>query len=105
MVSVEAYISDGHLIIQVLDTGCGIAQEDLPNVKMKFYKANLQVRGSGIGLAVVDELIKMHNGSLDIQSKLGIGTTVTIALPVEVVEVENDNNLFDEILGEDKTDV
>ena len=105
MVSVEAYISDGNLIIQVLDTGCGIAQEDLPNVKMKFYKANLQVRGSGIGLAVVDELVKMHNGTLDIQSKLGIGTTVTIALPVEVVDVENDSNLFDEIIGEDISDV
>jgi len=105
MVSVEAFISEGNLIIQVLDTGCGIAQEDLPNVKMKFYKANIQVRGSGIGLAVVDELVKMHNGTLDIQSKLGIGTTVTIILPIEVVEVENDNNLFDEIIGEDISDV
>ena len=105
MVSVEAYISEGHLIIQVLDTGCGIAQEDLPNVKMKFFKANLQVRGSGIGLAVVDELIKMHNGTLDIQSKLGIGTTVTIALPVEVVEVHNEDSLINEIIGEDISDV
>ena len=105
MVSVEAFIDDEKLIIQVLDTGCGIAQEDLPNVKMKFYKANIQVRGSGIGLAVVDELIKMHNGTLDIQSKLGIGTTVTIVLPIEKVVIEDNVNLINDIIGDDLLDV
>ncbi len=105
MVSVEAIISEGQLIIRILDTGCGIAQEDLPNVKMKFYKANIQVRGSGIGLAVVDELVKMHNGTLDIQSKLGIGTTVTIALPVEVVEPQESEDYINNIIGDDTLDV
>ena len=105
MVSVEAFMAEDQLIIQIIDTGCGIAQEDLPNVKMKFYKANLQVRGSGIGLAVVDELIKMHNGTLDIQSKLGIGTTVTIALPIETVEVDENIGLINDIIGDDLIDV
>ena len=105
MVSVEAFIDDEKLIIQVLDTGCGIAQEDLPNVKMKFYKANIQVRGSGIGLAVVDELVKMHNGTLDIQSKLGIGTTVTIILPIEKVVIEENHNLINDVIGDDLLDV
>ncbi len=102
MVSVEAYTREKELIIKVRDTGCGIPQEDLPNVKKKFYKANIQVRGSGIGLAVVDELVKMHNGTLDIQSKLGVGTTVTITLPIDLVEpAESVNN----ILGEDISNV
>ena len=105
MVSVEAFIEQSQLIIQVLDTGCGIPQEDLPNVKMKFYKANIQVRGSGIGLAVVDELVKMHNGVLDIQSKLGIGTTVTITLPIEEVKIEENIGLINEIIGDDLLDV
>ena len=105
MVSVEAFIDGERLIIQVLDTGCGIAQEDLPNVKMKFYKANIQVRGSGIGLAVVDELVKMHNGTLDIQSKLGIGTTVTIILPIEEVKIDESINLINDIIGDDLLDV
>ena len=105
MVSVEAFIDGERLIIQVLDTGCGIAQEDLPNVKMKFYKANIQVRGSGIGLAVVDELVKMHNGTLDIQSKLGIGTTVTIILPIEEVKIDENINLINDIIGDDLLDV
>ena len=105
MVSVEAFIENSQLIIQVLDTGCGIPQEDLPNVKMKFYKANIQVRGSGIGLAVVDELVKMHNGTLDIQSKLGIGTTVTIALPIEEIKVEENIGLINDVIGDDLLDV
>lgn len=105
MVSVEAFIDGDRLIIQVLDTGCGIAQEDLPNVKMKFYKANIQVRGSGIGLAVVDELVKMHNGTLDIQSKLGIGTTVTVVLPIEEVKIDESINLINDIIGDDLLDV
>lgn len=67
--------------ISVRDTGCGIAPEDLPNVKKKFYKANQLVRGSGIGLAVADEIVSLHGGTLQLQSTLGEGTEVTILLP------------------------
>ena len=88
LVNVEATVEKGVLTISFLDTGCGIAPEDLPNIKKKFYKANLEVRGSGIGLAVVDEIIKLHNGLFEINSELDIGTTVTIVLPVEEVAVE-----------------
>lgn len=70
--------------ITVTDTGCGISAEDLPKVKEKFYKANQTVRGSGIGLAVADEIMQLHNGSLDIESGVGVGTTVTITVPVMI---------------------
>ena len=52
-------------------------------IKEKFYKANMTVRGSGIGLAVTNELIVLHGGELDIASEEGTGTLVTIFLPVE----------------------
>ncbi len=68
--------------IVVTDTGCGISADDLPKVKEKFYKANQTVRGSGIGLAVADEIMNLHNGSLDIESGEGVGTTVTLTFPV-----------------------
>ncbi len=68
--------------VTVTDTGCGIPAEHLPNVKKKFYKANQLVRGSGIGLAVADEITTMHGGSLELQSQEGVGTAVTITLPL-----------------------
>lgn len=87
------------LIISVSDTGAGISPEDLPHIKEKFFKANTTVRGSGIGLAVADEIIKLHNGELDIDSVLGEGTTVRITLPIERVERQST-----EKEGESKTD-
>ena len=68
--------------IIVADNGCGINAEDLPKVKDKFYKANQKINGSGIGLAVADEIIRMHKGTLDIESSPSVGTTVTITLPI-----------------------
>ena len=68
--------------IVVTDSGCGIPAEDLPRVKEKFYKANQSVGGSGIGLAVADEIMNLHNGKLDIESGEGVGTTVTLTFPV-----------------------
>ena len=71
------------MIVSVSDTGVGIAPEDLPKVKQKFYKANKTKHGSGIGLAVADEIITRHGGTLDIESEQGKGTTVTIMLPLK----------------------
>lgn len=68
------------------DTGNGISAADLPQVKMKFYKANTTRPGSGIGLAVADEIIEGHGGTLDIYSKEGFGTSVIITLPTEQKE-------------------
>lgn len=76
------------LIVTFSDTGKGIPPEDLPHVKEKFYKANTTVRGSGIGLAVADEIVKLHRGELDVDSVLGEGTTVRVTLPIEPVEYE-----------------
>lgn len=71
--------------VTVADTGCGIPAEHLPNVKKKFYKANQLVRGSGIGLAVADEILRLHGGALEIDSQEGVGTTVTISLPTSAL--------------------
>ncbi len=68
--------------IIVCDSGIGIAQKDLPHIKEKFYKADNNIRGTGIGLAVADEIIKMHSGEINISSEVSKGTTVEIILPV-----------------------
>ena len=77
--------------IAIIDQGCGISEEDLPHVKEKFYKANMSVRGSGIGLAVTNEIINLHGGSLDIDSVEGKGTMVTIFLPIDEIVEQPDN--------------
>ena len=87
VVSVQATMSDArHIEVDVSDTGCGISPQDLPKVKTKFYKANHTRRGSGIGLAVADEIVTLHGGKLEIFSEQGVGTTVTITLPVQKQE-------------------
>lgn len=66
----------------IRDQGRGIAPDDLDKVKQKFFKAQNSVRGSGIGLAVVDEIVQALGGKVEIESALGQGTTVSITLPV-----------------------
>ena len=95
-VTVQILNDLSNITVLISDTGCGIAPEDLPKVKEKFYKANQNVGGSGIGLAVADEIVQMHGGSLDIESGIGVGTTVKIQIPVyneaEVVNTEESIN-------------
>ena len=83
-IRIDAQIEDDNpkLWISVKDTGRGIPNDDLPRIKEKFYKADSSERGSGIGLAVADEIISMHDGELYIDSMFGVGTTVTVALPL-----------------------
>ncbi len=83
-VTIKAGVKDGRIRVSVKDTGCGIKESDLAKVKTKFYKANHTRRGSGIGLAVADEIIAMHGGKLEIYSAgEGKGTKVTITLPAK----------------------
>lgn len=86
-VVILAEVIKDSLVIYFTDTGCGISPEDIPRVKDRFFRASLTVHGTGIGLAVADEIIKLHNGTMEINSVLGEGTTITVTLPVEVSEL------------------
>lgn len=68
--------------IRVRDYGHGIPEGELPHVKEKFYKGSSKNRGTGIGLAVCDEIISRHNGQLKIQNAPGGGCLVTVVLPM-----------------------
>lgn len=78
--------------IVIKDTGVGIPAGDVDHVKEKFFKSNKTVRGSGIGLAVADEIIKQHQGLLFIESTEGVGTTVTIVLPLYEPPADTENS-------------
>lgn len=69
------------VVVRIRDYGPGIPEEELPHVKMKFYKGSSKARGSGIGLAVCEEIVSMHGGSLTLENAEGGGTLVTISIP------------------------
>lgn len=80
---IDASISyDGdNVIVRIRDYGPGIPEDELPLVKKKFYKGSASVRGTGIGLAVCDEIVEMHGGTLTLENAPGGGTLVTISIP------------------------
>lgn len=84
-ISVAAGQSDSMLFFSVSDTGVGIAEEDLDHVLQPFGQAraaaDITHPGTGLGLAICKHLAELHGGRLKLDSKLGIGTTVTVYMP------------------------
>jgi signal transduction histidine kinase len=80
---IEASIcsEDDDVVIRIRDFGPGIPEDEIPLVKKKFYKGSSKARGTGIGLAVCDEIVAMHNGTLTLENAEGGGTLVTVRLP------------------------
>lgn len=83
-VTVHAYVADNEAIIEVSDTGPGIEPTDLPHLFERLWRgsAGVAVSGSGIGLAVVRELVNAHAGAVDVRSEPGHGATFIIRLPL-----------------------
>ncbi len=81
-ITAEICLENENVVIRIRDFGQGIPEEELPLIKKKFYKGSSKARGSGIGLAVCEEIVSMHNGMLLIENAEGGGTLVTICLPV-----------------------
>ena len=74
-------------VFQVADTGIGIALDDIPKALTPFQQVDGELsrkyEGTGLGLPLTKSLVEQHGGSLDLQSRLGIGTTVTVRFPAE----------------------
>ncbi len=74
-------------VFQVIDTGIGIAFEDIPKALARFQQIDSGLdrkhEGTGLGLPLTKSLVEMHGGSLDLQSQIGVGTTVTVRFPAE----------------------
>ena len=89
--SVEVYVHGTS--IQIIDHGKGIPQEDLPRILEPFYMVDKsrskKQGGTGLGLALVNEIVKAHRGTLEIESTVNSGTTVTLSLPESMAEKRN----------------
>ena len=75
-----AYENDA-VVVRIRDFGPGIPEDEIPLVKKKFYKGSSKARGTGIGLAVCDEIVELHGGTLTLENAPGGGTLVTVRLP------------------------
>jgi cell cycle sensor histidine kinase DivJ len=91
-VGVSASTADGMVRIFVNDTGIGIADDDLARLGRPFVQVQndytRQFQGTGLGLSLVKGLVKLHGGTMSIESAPGLGTTVTVSLPAERPESE-----------------
>ncbi len=70
--------------VRIRDFGPGIPEDEIPLVTKKFYKGSSKARGSGIGLAVCDEIVQMHGGTLSLENAEGGGTLVTVRIPANI---------------------
>ena len=83
-VEVATQLAGREVVIEVRDTGLGIAAEDMPYLFDRFYRGKLtwQVRGSGLGLAIVKEITEVHKGRVEVDSQAGVGSTFRVYLPI-----------------------
>lgn len=84
---VDIKSSPTHVIIKFIDHGIGISSDDLVQIKKPFYRgANVHAyKGNGIGLSLVDRIVKMHHGNIQIMSEIGKGTQIQLQLPLRAV--------------------
>ena len=85
-VTVSATVEGSRLMLGITDTGVGISADDLKRIGDPFFQAGTTYQrrheGTGLGLSIVKGLVSLHNGEINVQSKMGEGTTVTVALPL-----------------------
>jgi cell cycle sensor histidine kinase DivJ len=86
-VTVSAFCEDAMLVVAIEDTGVGVDTADLPRLGDAFFQARASYDrrhdGTGLGLSIVNGLVDLHGGAIDIRSRLGVGTTVTVRLPID----------------------
>ncbi len=88
-IRVSGECRNGNVTIQVIDSGCGIPPDDCSKVFEKFYQVNSTLAsnrsGTGLGLYITKQIVDAHGGSIDVSSRLGVGSTFTITIPVKKV--------------------
>jgi len=82
-VTLSAQEMDGHVVIEIADTGVGIPSEHLPHVFERFYRvdSSRSSKGAGLGLSIARQIVKGHGGRLEVQSEADKGTKFTVYLP------------------------
>lgn len=90
VVLTDIKIEEDKAIIEVIDNGCGISEDEISLVTGKFYKGTNSNSHTGLGLSICEEIVKAHNGNLIIRSVLEKGTVVRVELPLEKGDIQNE---------------
>jgi signal transduction histidine kinase len=95
-INIKVAYRDTYAELAIIDTGIGIAQEDLPHIFNRFYRGDRSrtSSGNGLGLSLVQAIVKAHYGSVDVRSQPGKGSTFTIRLPLNQYKEETFHNLI-----------
>ena len=84
-VTMQAVRTEKEVLLSVQDTGIGIPKEDIPRIFERFYRVDKArsraMGGTGLGLSIAFEIVSRHEGQIEIQSEVGVGTTMTVHLP------------------------
>ena len=95
---IKSVIKDGFGRISIRDEGVGISDEDAKRIFDRFYRVDLSrtkaTGGTGLGLAIVKRIVEIHNGKIEIESKMNEGTEISIVLPIgeNIVKTEEEND-------------
>jgi len=92
---IDAFIENGKMHVSVKDTGIGIPEEFQEKIFDKYVQVrgqDLEARGTGLGLAVVKEIINTHGGEIWCESKMDTGSIFTFTLPLSFLEVPGEKN-------------
>jgi signal transduction histidine kinase len=92
LITISLHNDDTMTYIVVSDEGPGISSEHLEYIFNRFYRVpsnSASVRGTGLGLFICRQIIRAHGGDIEVQSKIGKGTTFRICLPIEREQVED----------------
>ena len=89
-IEIRARHTSGHLIVEVIDTGRGILEDELAMITEELYRGSNvhEIEGSGLGLSIVERIILRHGGRLELRSRSGQGTIVSVQLPYEQTEID-----------------
>lgn len=85
VISIKAYDDDQNLMIKVQDEGIGISKADIPLIFDRFFqvdRSRSKKLGTGLGLSIVKRMVELNNGTIEVESELGIGSTFSITLPI-----------------------
>lgn len=93
MILLELSSEGEQAVLHLQDSGVGVAPEDLPHVFERFYRADVsrspRSGGTGLGLSVAQWIVEQHSGTIRLESQLGVGTSVTVALPLYSTKLEH----------------